>query len=289
MTLTCYYQFPFTSWSVFNVFESLYQELKTEYPEINWENKNTSEEINREEFINIPGHFYPTTMYIANRENGKFYVISYWDNASELDCELYGWDLSKRIGLITSSGANDAINSIHSSYLPYDKIYDELIEKSRPTIIKDENKLYFKGFLYGDRLELKNTNIIEMTNEKTNSPQEYFYELEKNKINLSLNGMAEICNRDMEILSSRSVLLRPKLKQKFYNDLIPDFHYVSFDLDKNPEIQAKIILEKYNEIKNNEEYLTFISENGFEWYKKNGTCKANVEILKKIIKINKFN
>jgi hypothetical protein len=288
MTISCYYQFPFTDWTVFNVFDSLYLNLKKKYPKINWENKNTSEETNRKELLNIPNHFYPHTMYIGNLENGKFYVISYWDNASELDCEFYGWDLSKRVGLITSAGSNEKINSIPCSYLPYKRVFDELSKTSRPIKKKEENKLFFKGYLYGNRIALKSINLIEMSNIKTNSEKEYFYELERNKINLSLNGAAEICNRDIEILSSRSVLLRPKLNQKFHNELIPDYHYVSFELNDDPKIQSEIILDTYNKIKDDEDYLTFISENGFKWYKKNGTCEANIKIIKKLIDVKKL-
>jgi predicted amidohydrolase len=38
----------------------------------------------------------------------------------------------------------------------------------------------------------------------------------------------------------------------------------------------------------NLELLKFISENGYQWYLENGTINSNVEILKKIININKL-
>lgn len=54
--------------------------------------------------------------------------------------------------------------------------------------------------------------------------QEYFNELTNNQIGLSLNGAAEICNRDFEILAARSVLFRPQLNQILEVPLIPNVH-----------------------------------------------------------------
>ena len=89
-------------------------------------------------------------------------------------------------------------------------------------------------------------------------------------------------------MSARSVLLRQKLYTKFHNDLIPDYHYVAFDYDENPKIQSEIILDKFEEIKNNEDFLSFVSENGYKWFKKNGTVESNASILRKLIDINKL-
>jgi hypothetical protein len=70
--------------------------------------------------------------------------------------------------------------------------------------------------------------------------------------------------------------------------LIPNYHYIPFELNDDPKIQSEIILNKYDEIKDNLELLKFISENGYQWYLENGTINSNVEILKKIININKL-
>ena len=69
------------------------------------------------------------------------------------------------------------------------------------------------------------------------------------KICLSLNGAGEICNRDMEILASGSILFRPELNQKFHEELIPDYHYVTFDIHADANTQADIIIYKFNSIK----------------------------------------
>ncbi len=153
---------------------------------------------------------------------------------------------------------------------------------------KENNDLMFRGYLYGDRLNLKNYGILNITDQKNFPIENYFNELTNNRINLSLNGAAEICNRDMEILSSRSVLFRPLLFQKFYNELIPDYHYISFEYSSDPKKQTEIILDKFNLIKDNIDFLTFISENGYNWFKENGTVESNVKILNEILNEDKL-
>jgi hypothetical protein len=115
---------------------------------------------------------------------------------------------------------------------------------------------------------------------------DYLMELDNTKISLSLNGAGEICNRDIEILSMKSVLLRPKLTQTFHNGLIDGVHYIGFEYNDDPKLQTDIILKKFNEIKDNENLLKNISENGYKWYLNNGTIKSNVNILEKIVDIN---
>jgi hypothetical protein len=59
-------------------------------------------------------------------------------------------------------------------------------------------------------------------------------------------------------------------------------------MDNDPIILNKIILDRYNEVKNDTEFLKYISENGYRWYLENGTVDSNVRILKEIIDINKL-
>jgi hypothetical protein len=172
------------------------------------------------------------------------------------------------------------------SYMAYSIRFEELSLTRKLFTEKSKNELSFRGFLYGMRLSLADLNKFPITQEKLFPEERYFEELTENKICLSLNGAAEICNRDLEILSAGSVLFRPKLNQKFYNDLIPNFHYIPFDLSENPIEQMEIIERKYDEIKDNNQLLSEIAENGYKWYHENGTTNANVDILKQILNIN---
>jgi hypothetical protein len=164
-----------------------------------------------------------------------------------------------------------------------DKVYSSKMSE------KTNNDLFFRGYLYGERLDLSSLKILNITGEKVFPTEKYFEELTNNRINLSLNGAAEICNRDIEILGSRSVLFRPYLKQKFHNELIPDYHYIGFEFNPDARLQTEIILDKFNSIKDNIDLLTNISENGYEWFKSNGTVDSNVDILCSILNEDKIN
>jgi hypothetical protein len=59
-------------------------------------------------------------------------------------------------------------------------------------------------------------------------------------------------------------------------------------MDNDPIVLNKIILDRYNEVKDDIEFLKYISENGYKWYLENGTVDSNVRILKEIIQINKL-
>ena len=59
--------------------------------------------------------------------------------------------------------------------------------------------------------------------------------------------------------------------------------YINYD---SKTAQTEIILEQFNKIKDDIDYLTFISENGYEWFKNNGTIDSHVNILKELIKFD---
>lgn len=235
---------------------------------------------------NNSGYF----LTITNPKNNKYIVVSYWDNVYDLLIPELGWNYENCVDIITSCGIynlNRELKYSPFSYLNYEKNFEVISENNFiPFENKQKNDLVFRGRLYGYR-KLLNLRYPKNILEDTIPQIDYLNEISNNKINLSLNGAAEICHRDMEILSTSSVLLRPKLHVKFHNELIPWVHYLPFDFDENNsvETQWEIIVKIFNENQNN---LSEISKNGFEWYKKNGTINSNIELLKKIINIKKL-
>ena len=271
------------SWSVKEVFNRYYLNFIKNNKEHNVTYVNSS-------FLykgNPSSYFSPHIMVIKNLDNQKYIIVSYWDRAYDLTLGHNGWDHPNCVDLITSSGIHQDMKYTPFSYVSYDLKYDKLSKESKSIFDKPKTELFFRGKLYGHRDELKKTNNINII-DNILSIDEYFNELNENRISLSLNGAAEICNRDIEILSSKSVLLRLKLNQKFHNDLVPDFHYVSFEYDENPKTQSEIIIDKFNTIKNDIDYLHYISENGYKWYRKNGTVTSNVKILNNILNLEKL-
>lgn len=276
MDLEITYQMPHNgTWSVHNVFHMYFDIINK---------KHNVEYITPTNTGVACGPHSPHIMTIRNKLSKKYYIVSYWDRAHELTEEIYGWDKENLVGIITSSGVfGKNLPIIPFSYVCYSTEFDEFHKKRIQIKDKLNNELFFRGYLHGDRFYLSNTNKIKITSEKIYPYSAYYDELNNNKICLSLNGAAEICNRDIEILSAGSVLLRPKLNQIFHNKLIPDYHYMSYEESSDPELQCDIILEKYNSIKDNYKLLNKIANNGYNWFKKNGTVSSNVNILDKIL------
>jgi len=278
------FEYPHHGWSVPIVFAEYFDDFKKNNKDIQVSYINSSDFSNRFGGGINSAHI----MTIKNTLNGKYLIISYWDNVYDLMLESNGWNPNDCVEIITSSGVNGCKNLTPFSYLPYTIEFEDLSKNAKHMDDKQNNELFFKGFLYGDRLQLKNCGKLNISDNKIHPTIKYFEELTNNKICLSLNGAGEICNRDIEILSARSVLLRPKISFKFHNELIPNYHYISFEKTYDPKIQSDIILEKYESIKNDKDYLKYISENGYKWFLENGTIESHVKMLKNIINIEKL-
>jgi hypothetical protein len=285
MRLEFRFEGPHTDWSVLHVFDKFYKKFINENPHIECTYVSSGMFHNG----NPSGIYSPHIMTIINLDTKKYLIVSYWDRAIELTWECCGWEPQNMVELISSSGTKPEMNFTPYTYLPYSIIFDNLSKNSKKMEEKERNELEFRGFLYNERLSLSKIGDIKINDKKLFPVEKYFEELTNNKICLSLNGAAEICHRDIEIFSAMSALLRPKLNLQFHNELIPDYHYISFEMDNNPIVLNKIILDRYNEVKDDIEFLRYISENGYQWYLENGTIDSNVRILKEIININKIN
>lgn len=271
------FEYPHGEWIPIIVFKNYFDWMVSEYKDIEFDYYNPPPNVR----TNPSGIYSPHIMRVLNKENNKYSIISYWDKAIELTWEGNGWSKKNQKQLVTSSGVHQDIEFTPFSYVCYSKSFEDLSrEKRKEFDDKTVNQLFFRGALYSHRFMMAKYRPDIITNEKI-SQESYFDEINNSKICLSLNGAGEICNRDMEILSCGSVLIRPRLNQKFYNDLIPDYHYISVDLHNDPKKQLDLILKKYEEIKNDDDYLKEISMNGLNWYLNNGTINSNVEILKK--------
>jgi hypothetical protein len=92
--------------------------------------------------------------------------------------------------------------------------------------------------------------------------------------------------------------MRPKLVTKFRNELIPNYHYISVDFSdieqgiSGYEIYcnklADRLLERFNEVRNDKDFIDFIAANGRKWYEENGTIEANGRIAANSIDLSKI-
>lgn len=286
--LTFYFQEPFSGWMPTSIFKILFSYYKNIYPDIEY----SSEISYNSNYGSVTG---PHHLIIKNTITNKYKIATYWDFTQDLFHNSLGWDNKNCLGIYSVVNSNLYNSITPSSYCVYNKVIEDAIDCCDTNFQNKTNEsLLFRGYLYADRYALfsittKNNNAeIKITNELLSS-KNYITELNSYKIGLSLNGAAEICNRDMEILGLGCVLLRPRLlATKFFNPLIPNFHYIPFDIVDNPKDQLEIILESYFSLIKDKDLMIYIANNGLDWYKNNGSKNANVNILSQIINIEEL-
>lgn len=157
-------------------------------------------------------------------------------------------------------------------------------------------KLYFRGYMWDFRKDMvqhisQDDILIIDKNIDTNNLDyiEYLQDLTKYRAALSLPGGTEICNRDMECFSVGIPVIRPLLTTTYPEPLIPNYHYIScYDnakyWDGNPSYNSykdfsESLVDCWNKIKSNIEYLSFISNNAHNWYMKNCNIEYNIDYV----------
>lgn len=157
-------------------------------------------------------------------------------------------------------------------------------------------QLYFRGYLWDFRKEMvaniNNEDILILDKNTQNNNlnyKDYLKDLTNYRAALSLPGGTEVCNRDIECFSVGVPVIRPLLSNNYPDPLIPNYHYIScYDYAKYWDGNASYLSynnfvdclsDCWEKVKNNTEYLTFISKNAREWYNKNCTLASNTDYI----------
>jgi hypothetical protein len=116
--------------------------------------------------------------------------------------------------------------------------------------------------------------------------EQYFRESAPHRIMLSLPGMADVCNRDIECFGRGTCVLRPRIRNRFHDDLVPDHHYVSVDVDvrkAGPLEVADRIERRFREVAADQAHLAAVARNAARWFDDNvrvdPAMKLTVELL----------
>lgn len=316
MKLIIRFESPALHWAPHYIFNRIYQLLKETNVQVEY--------VPTQHLIHQIGIDNPHTMYITNPINKKTIVLTYMDNPYNVlsPVELTGWNPSNIVQLFCVSDFkllmddsdlfkekyNIDVKTVVTpfSYPVYDSIIDlswsdELYNSLAPINSRKE-KLLFRGMLYNDRKYVaENVSHPEITcaGDCINR-RAYVEELVQYKCGLSFNGVAEICNRDMELMSLGIPILRPSLKTtSFYDPLIENVHYISYDFNRNADHKSlqfpeddnyKLILDalisRWEQIKKDNEFLSFVANNAKNWYNKNGKLEQQAILFLKLMNLN---
>jgi hypothetical protein len=222
-----------------------------------------------------------------NTENGLVFISDPHDHSNH---GLYMRDIlniEKDIVHIVKSQFNESKYDIQEDFTPscyfprdltsYLSFVDEVRNK-RPD--KKEDGLFFTGRKWkGRRKILRRLEDIIVSCDKL-PPKEFVMKMNSHKVILSLPGHGNLCHREFEAFGVGVPVLMIKHKNTLYDPLIPDKHYISVN-------NYKDIKGRYEEVKDDEEYLEYVSQNAIEWFDNNcryPNCYRSFDLpLKKIL------
>ena len=239
---------------------------------------------------------------IENPDNGRYFIISYCDKNYQIS-RYYGWDLDNCVGLFPAAGLQlndvsfkeaklDIKYTPSTSHTWFKSVHDrieELNKKERVTTIPK------KPFFRGQGIDNFRRWVYENDNRFDVQPVpirglDFIEELAPNSINIDFNGNAEISCRTLDIMGLGSALIRPKLLIQFHNPLIPDYHYAEVKCDNQADYKqlADAYIDRFEDLKKDPEYVTFLSQNGRKWYQENCTIESYTNVQLQIIDLNKL-
>lgn len=175
-------------------------------------------------------------------------------------------------------------SSIYTPSEPHWSLDDYYIKRLLKTTFID--KFFFRGNVKNACRHavdfLKNEDLFE-GGESNSHYDIYFNELIQYKVGLSIPGIGELCFRDIEYMALGIPMMRFEYITQLDPPLIPNYHYISIDridteedkkynggvISREREADQRHInayIKKFKEVKDNIEFLEFISKNARNYY-----------------------
>jgi hypothetical protein len=174
--------------------------------------------------------------------------------------------------------------SIYVPSSPYFSLDEFYIKRTLKTELID--KFIFRGLVSSDS---RTSAILLKENEWFTGPdilhsiENYYDDIINYKVGLSLPGTGELCYRDIEYMAMGIPMMRFKYVTDLNPPLIPNYHYISIDRIDTPEdfkFNGGIIateqvggerfvkeyIKRFLEVKDNTQFLKFISKNARKYY-----------------------
>jgi len=236
---------------------------------------------------------------IEFEDTGEFYVMSVSDDLSHAMLNEHRNSLLQKV-LISQFDRNKIESHVTSTYMEkyspwiyFPCTIDDLdvFYEKRKTIDEFIDKMYFRGTSISDRPIVTHVSPDYLNGyTPIGGPNTYFDDLIKYKVGLSVAGRGELCYRDIEYMGLGIPMLRFNYLSELNPNLIPNFHYIAIDrpddllIDRlGNETHAKLLEERFLEVKDDKEFLDFISKNARDYYNnylsKNNRVKHTLNLL----------
>jgi len=242
-------------------------------------------------------------MIIENQETQEFVVLSVSD---DLTGAILNHQTNPKCKKILLSQFNLSYLQCHlrdvsfiEKYSPWiyfplnDFDFDEMFQ-----IRNNKDTLVDKFCFWGSFLEHRK--IISLFDPKYfdgGPPIGDFYPYAKNLLNykaaFSVSGRAEFCYRDIENFSMGIPIIRFEFVNQMYKPLIPNFHYISVERPEDlisdnsgEKHHAKLIENKFIEIKDDLDFLNFISNNARKYWEDFLRLEKAIDLTYKILELD---
>ena len=237
---------------------------------------------------------------IENLDNGEFVVMSVADNISAGMINEKANPRFKKalIAQYIPKDVNLHVGEYIYKYSPWTyfiaKKYDlEPFYQKRLLNPPTDNRLYFKGTSLDDRTILNYFDKNIVTDFTPISADRYFDEIIKHKIAISVDGVGELCYRDIECFAIGVPIIRFEYITPLYDPLIPNYHYISIPRPHDMKLyrtgnenHVKLLMQRYYEVLNDDNFLKFIAQNARKYYEKNCTMDNIIKNTYNLLNLN---
>lgn len=246
---------------------------------------------------------------LENPDNGKYILVSYMDSLEYIHFHE-NFNIPKIVEIFATTGRNKDlgfyepldIKAVPISNTCGNKLSTQIAEECYKKINVEKHihdKPTFYGNLYGFRDYLSRDDRFDVSQAQLGC-QVYIEDLHRQKMCFSING-GEISPRDIEIMALGNAVFRTKFRTtKTHNPLIPNYHYIAVEHEDIPMIpdhegmyrywkeMSDRVLDRYNEVKKDDDFIKFVGENGRKWYEENGTVEAAANIIYNLLDFKKL-
>jgi hypothetical protein len=154
------------------------------------------------------------------------------------------------------------------------------------TCKKFREKVYWRGNPHAHRegtlhelSSILNHDYMEKRNKNV-----YYREMAQSKIALSLPGLGPSCHREFEAFAVRTPVIMPEFKNMYYENIIPNYHYISSEQQPS-ESMSEAILRRYYEVKDNQDLLDYVAHNAMQYYDKYCRFDVSVQWMLKMLEL----
>ena len=236
---------------------------------------------------------------VQNNETGSFFLIHHHDLHYRYRVLADVMRLDKCIGVLHCQYRKDKESLNEPKLFPYTYIEKDPLEFQ--TLIEDVHKidvldkLYFRGDIVAHDGRRQRRAVLPLLADVLNPDYDkrvgrdvFCNELGRSKLALGVPGNGNFCHRELECFAIQTPVLMPRLLNSYWNELIPNHHYVSVETDwrgEKPQVVAEKIRQRYFEVKDDTIFLEGVAKNAFQWYNDNVAYPANVNLALKILKL----